>query len=522
MGMVEKNSLYIVGIDLGTSNSAIAVYQKGQAEILKVDDGRNTLPSVVSIVDNETTLVGKQARKRLLIDPDNTVSSIKREMGSNWKKEFPNRPDKEYTATEISAEILAKLISDAQKNSLDILQGTPRYGVICIPANFDDNQKNATIEAAKLARLEVISLIEEPVAAAIAYALEKDREQTILIYDLGGGTFDVSILRVDSTGEGLAKFKIFAKEGVQKLGGDDFDYEIMKIASSRFQETSGIDLLDLRKDQGIAKKALREAQQKLKDQSETAKCELTESQSAKIDIPNLIKDESGNVHNLEVEIQRQEFNEAIRPLLLQSKEAIEKALTSSKLTIEDISRIILVGGSTRVPLVREILTEMFGKEPYSDINPDTVVAAGAASFAATLGVPDDPDVKPQIEETLVIDNIVTLCLGIETRDRRFSLVIDKGLEIPSDMPLQVSKEYSTQRDNQTEIRISIYQSNELQEFIYNDGVSCIGEFLITKITPQPKGQEKITVTFELDQQNLLKVKAESTSGMGGALEIKRS
>ncbi|MBR8831309.1 MAG: Chaperone protein DnaK [Chroococcopsis gigantea SAG 12.99] len=522
MGIVEKNSTYIIGIDLGTSNSVIAVYQKGRAEILKVDDGRSTLPSVVSIVDNETTLVGKQARSRLLLDPDNTVSSIKREIGGAWKKEFPNRPGKEYTATDISAEILSKLITGAQQTSMDILQGTPRYAVICIPANFDDNQKNATIEAAKLARLEVVSLIEEPVAAAIAYALEKEREQTILIYDLGGGTFDVSILRVDSTGDGLSKFKIFAKEGVQKLGGDDFDYEIMKIASERFKQASGIDLLDLKKDQGIAKKALRDAQQKLKDKAETAKCELTESKTARIDIPNLIKDESGKVHNLEIEIDRTEFNEAIGPLLLQSKEAVEKALTNSKLTIDDVSRIILVGGSTRVPLVREMLTEMFGKEPYSDINPDTVVAAGAATFAATLSVPDDPDVKPQIKETLVVDNIVTLALGIETRDRRFNVIIPKGGEIPNDKPLCISKEYSTQRDNQTEMRISVYQSADTKDFVNDDGVTCIGEFLITKIPAKLKGEEKVTITFELDQQNLLKVKAEATSGVGGSLEINRS
>jgi len=522
MGLVEKNSTYIVGIDLGTSNSAIAVYQKGRAEILKVDDGRNTLPSVVSVVDNDTTLVGKQARSRLLIDPDNTVASIKREIGSAWKKEFPNRPGKEYSATDISAEILAKLIADAQQTSMEILQGTPKYAVICIPANFDDNQKNATIEAAKLAHLEVISLIEEPVAAAIAYALEKERDQTILIYDLGGGTFDVSILQVDSTIDGLAKFKILAKEGVQKLGGDDFDYEIMKIAAARFQETSGIDLLDLKKDQGIAKKSLRDAQQKLKDKAETAKQELTESQKAPMEIPSLIKDESGKLYNLEIEIERSEFNEAIRPLLLQSMEAVKKAIDSAKLTIDDISRIILVGGSTRVPLVREMLVEMLGKEPYGDINPDTVVAAGAASFAATLSVPDDPDVKPQLDSSLVIDNIVTLFLGIETKDRRFSIMIEKGLEIPADRTLCKSKEYSTQRDNQTEMRISVYQSSDAKEFVYDENVNCIGEFIITKIPPKPKGQEVVLITFELDQQNLLKVKAESASGVGGTLEIKRS
>jgi len=530
MSLIEKYSTYIFGIDLGTSNSAIAVYQKGRAEILKVDDGRDTLPSVVSILDAETILVGKQARSRMLVDPNNTVSSIKREIGKIgedgklWRKEFPNRPDKSYSATDISAFILTKLLMGAQQSSMDILQGTPRYAVICIPANFDDNQKNATIDAAKMAGLEVVSLIEEPVAAAIAYALEKDRDQTILIYDLGGGTFDVSILRVDSTGEGLASFKILGKEGVQKLGGDDFDLEIMKIAAAKFQESSKIDIFDLKKDQGggVNAKVLREAQQKLKDKAEVAKRELSQSQKALIDIPSLLKDGEGKVHNLEIEIDRSEFNEAIRPLLLQSKEAVESAITAARLTIEDISRIILVGGSTRVPLVREMLTEMFGKEPYSDIDPDTVVAAGAASFAATLTVPDDPDVKPQLDSSLVIDNLVTLNLGIEVKDRHFNLIIAKGQEIPADAPLCMSKEYSTQRDNQTEIRITVYQSSDTKEFIYEEGVICIGEFLIAKIPPKPKGEEKITITFELDQQNLLKVKAESSSGVGGALEIKRS
>ena len=530
MALIEKYSTYIFGIDLGTSNSAIAVYQKGRAEILKVDDGRYTLPSVVSVLDAETTLIGKQARSRMLVDPNNTVASIKREIGKTgedgkpWSKEFPNRPERSYSATDISAFILTKLVMGAQQSSMDILQGTPRYAVICIPANFDDNQKNATIDAAKLAGLEVVSLIEEPVAAAIAYALEKDRDQTILIYDLGGGTFDVSILRVDSTGEGLASFKILGKAGVQKLGGDDFDLEIMKIAAAKFQASSEIDIFDLKKDQGggVNAKVLREAQQKLKDKAEVAKCELSQSQKALIEIPSLLKDGEGKVHDLEIEIDRSEFDAAIGPLLLQSKEAVESAIAAAKLTIEDISRIILVGGSTRVPLVREMLTEMFGKEPYSDIDPDTVVAAGAASFAATLTVPDDPDVKPQLDSSLVIDNLVTLNLGIEVRDRRFNLIIAKGQEIPADAPLYASKEYSTQRDNQTEIRITVYQSSDTKEFIYEEGVTCIGEFLITKIPPKPRGEEKITITFELDQQNLLKVKAESSSGVGGALEIKRS
>lgn len=522
MGMVEKNSPYIVGIDLGTSNSAIAVSVGGKAEIIPID-GRKMLPSVVSVIDKDTILVGQPARGRLVLDPGNTVASIKREMGGNWKKEFANLPGKEYTPTDISAEILSKLVAGAQQSGMELLRGTPRYAVICIPANFDDVQKTATIEAGKLAKLEVVRLIEEPVAAAIAYALEKERDQTILVYDLGGGTFDVSILQVDSTKEELAKFKILAKEGVQKLGGDDFDYQIMEIAAQRFKETSGIDILDLKKDQGISAKALRDAQQNLKDKAEAAKCELTESQKAQLSIPNLIKDESSNVHNLEVEITRSEFNDAIRPLLLQSKEAVEKALTSASLTIEDISRIILVGGSTRVPLVREMLIEMFGREPHGDIDPDTVVTMGAASFAAALSVPSDPEVKPQSDRVFAIDNIVTHFLGIETQGGRFSCLIEKGLNIPTDKPLEVSKEYTTQRDNQTDLRISVYQSDRETEFVGTEGVKCIGEFLVTKIPPKPRGQEKITVTFELDQQNLLKVKAKSSSSSaGGELEINRS
>ena len=519
MGIEERNSPYIVGIDLGTSNSAIAVYVKEKAEIIPIE-GRKTLPSVVSIIDKETILVGQPARSRLFLDPDNTVTSVKREMGNgNWKKEFKNLPGKEYTPTDISTEILSKLVASAQQSSMEILRGTPRYAIICIPANFDDSQKQATIEAGKLANLEVIQLIEEPVAAAIAYALEKERDQTILVYDLGGGTFDVSILKVDSTQENISNFKILSKEGVSKLGGDDFDYKIMEIAAQKFKEQSGIDILDIKKDQGISVKALRETQQKLKDKAETAKCELSEAQAAQISIPNLIKDESGNIYNLEIAITRSEFNEAIRPLLLQSIEATKKALLSAKLTSEDVSRIILVGGSTRVPLVREILFDIFKKEPYGDIDPDTVVAQGAASFAATFEL---PEIKPQLDHKLVIDNIVTHFLGIESQGGKFSCLIEKDLSIPTDKPLEISKEYTTQRDNQTNLRINVYQSNEHTEFVKTEGVKLIGEFHVSRIPSKPKGQEKIIINFALDQQNLLKVTAKSTtSTAGGELEINR-
>ena len=232
MGIVAKNSPYILGIDLGTSNSALAIFVKGEAEIINVD-GSKMCPSVFSVRKDGEILVGQSARNRICVDPDNTVASIKREMGGGWKKEFPSLPSKEYTPVHISAEILSKLVSAAEQAENIDLRGTPVYAVICIPANFDESQKQATLDAGKQANLEVLYLLEEPVAASIAYALEKERDQTILVYDLGGGTFDVSILEVDSTKRGPAKFKILAKKGVPKLGGDDFDRKIMEIEIGR-------------------------------------------------------------------------------------------------------------------------------------------------------------------------------------------------------------------------------------------------------------------------------------------------
>ena len=520
--LVAKKSPYIMGIDLGTSNSAIAVYVKGQAEIIPID-GSKTLPSVFSVRNDGEILIGRQARNRALVDPDNTIASIKREMGSDWKKEFKAISDKVYTPTDISGEILHKLLTGATEAGTVELRGEPAYAVVCIPANFNDDQKTATKAAGELANLEILYLLEEPVAAAIAYALDKERDQTILVYDLGGGTFDVSILNVDSTKSDREKFDILAKEGVPKLGGDDFDAKIMDIAGQKFHKESGVDIFDLKKDQGINKKALRQAQQKLKDAAEKVKCELSETKAAMLEIPNLIKDDSGTVHNLDVEITRDEFNAAIAELIEQSKEAVDRALTSSKLTIEDIDRIILVGGSTRVPLVKEMLVEMFDKEPYADTDPDTAIARGAAIFASTLNVPeadserDSEDMRGEFE----VSNIVTHFLGIETRGGKFNRLIDKGLDIPAEEPLTFSKEYTTPRDNMTELAIRVYQSDQEADFVRNENVKCIGEFFLTRIPAKPRGEEKINVTFEIDQQNLLKVKATSSSS-SQELEIKRS
>lgn len=521
MSIIPKNSPYIVGIDLGTSNCAIAVFIKGQAEVIPIDSAK-ILPSVFSVRPDGEILVGKAARNRLMIDPENTVSSIKREIGRNWQKEFKGLPGKNYTPIDITAEILAKLVSSApQADTIDLL-GTPRHAVICIPANFDDAQKTATLAAGKLANLEVLYLLEEPVAAAIAYALEKERDQTILVYDLGGGTFDVSILQVNSTQNNRANFQILAKEGIAKLGGDDFDRKIMEIAATRLKEISNVDIFDLKKDQGISVKALREAQQKLKNAAETAKWDLTESETAQITVPNLIKDESGNVYNLDIEITCTEFNHTIQPLILQTKDAVQKALDSAQLNIDDISRIILVGGSTRVPLVKEMLIQMFGKAPYADSDPDTIVARGAAIFAATLKVDSEPEITPHklTPPQLEIANIVTHFLGIATQGGRFNCLIEKGVKIPSQRPLSVTKEFTTSRDNMTELRISVYQSDRITDFFDTQGVNCIGEFFLTEIPPKPSGEERVKVTFEIDSQNLLKVKAISSSSTG-ELQIKK-
>lgn len=527
MAIILKNSPYILGIDLGTSNSAVSIFVRGNADVIPID-GLKACPSVVSIREGGEVMVGRQARNRIMIDPDNTVASIKREMGSNWTKEFSNMPDRIYTPSDISAEILTKLMDGVQQSGTVDLRGTPRYAVICIPANFNDAQKNATKEAAALANLEVLYLLEEPVAAAIAYALDKERDQTILVYDLGGGTFDVSILNVDSSSDGPAQLKVLGKAGVPRLGGDDFDLAIMTIAAEKLKNESGVDILDLKKDQGISVKSLREAQQKLKDASETAKVELTDVASTQITIPNIIKDESGNVHALDIEITREQFNDSIRDLILQSKDAVQRALEEAKLKIEDISRIILVGGSTRVPLVKDMLTEMFGKEPYSDTDPDVVVARGAAIFGASLGVPSDKlDETEEIliedkpESTIEVNNIVTHYLGIETVGGKFNCLLEKGLEIPAETPLTVSKDFTTQRDNMSEINIRVYQSELPSDYVGIDGVMGIGEFFLAGIPPKPRGQERITVTFAIDQQNTLKVTAKSSSSSGD-LEINRS
>ena len=522
--IVEKSSSYVLGIDLGTTNCAAGIYKAGNTEVINLN-GSKTMPSVMSVLKDGDILVGSQAKSRSLIAPESTVSSIKRHMATDWEKEFEEIPGKIFTPVEVSAEIILKLIDGIIQNETVDLGGTPKYAVICVPANFNDAQKKAPQMAAELANLETLTLLEEPIAAAYAYAIEKERVQTVLVYDLGGGTFDVSILQVDSTGEANKQFKVLAKEGIQQLGGDDLDQRIMKRVAGEFAKVSDIDILELDKDQGISTKKIREAQQRLLEAVIDAKHELSEATTTSIDIPNFIHDEAGQPHHIDnFEITRDQVNGDIHDLILQTKDSVEKALSTAKLEIEDIDRIILVGGSTKIPLVKEMLHDMFGKEPYSDTDPDTAIARGAAIFGATMMLPD-PDLERREEDTpdfvIDIDNIVTHNLGIEVIGGKFSCLISKDTEIPAESPVSTSKEYTTPYDNVTELAIIVFQSSEDIEYVSSDSANCIGEFFLKGIPAKPQGEERITVEFAIDSQNLLKVKASSSSS-SGELEIRES
>lgn len=522
--IVEKSSSYVIGIDLGTTNCAAGIYKTGKTEVINVN-GTKTMPSVMSVLKDGEILVGSQAKSRSLIAPDSTVSSIKRHMATDWTKEFEEIPGKVFTPVEVSAEILLKLIDGILQNETIDLGGTPKYAVICVPANFNDTQKKATQMAAELANLEILTLLEEPIAAAYAYAIEKERVQTVLVYDLGGGTFDVSILEVDSSGDANKQFKVLAKEGIQKLGGDDFDQLIMERVAGEFAKDSNIDIFDQDTDQGISSKKTREAQQKLLEAVIAAKHELSEATTTSIDIPNFIQDESGQPHHIDnFEITREQINEELRDLIFQTKDSVEKALSTAKLEIEDIDRIILVGGSTKIPLVKEMLHEMFGKEPYSDTDPDTAIARGAAVLGATMILPD-PELDRPKEDTpdfvIDTDNIVSHNLGIEVIGGKFSCLIPKDTEIPEEGPVTVAKDYTTPHDDVTELAIVVFQSSADVDYVSSDSAKCIGEFFLKGIPPKPRGEETINVEFEIDSQNLLKVKASSSSS-SDELEIHES
>lgn len=511
--LVEQISPYVLGIDMGTSTSIAAAYRRGRGEVLAVF-GQTVVPSVVNYRADDEPLVGVQAKRRVLIDPDGTVVSIKRDMGNpECRREVNGRA---IRPEEVSALILEHIKNGVQQH--EFLGGTVHNAIVTIPANFNHNQREATLEAGRLAGLEILRLVEEPVAAAVAYGFGRERDQTILVYDLGGGTFDVCILKVESSTDAGASFSVLGKAGIPKLGGDDFDEALMKILAQSIIDQGGPDVLDLKKDQGINKKKLRNAQQTLKEKAEEAKIELTQAESAMVEVPSLIKDENGVEFHLSAEITRAAFSEAIKPLVDQSADCIRQAMSEAKIEIDDIDRVILVGSSTRTPAIREMVTEMLGKEPYGDIDPGTAVAIGAAILGATFELPGEKPPEDCLDDsTLKETNTTSHYLGIETFGQRFSKILDKGIEIPCEN----KKTYATAQDNQPELRIAVFQFPVETEVIDMDvpGAACLGEFHLGPLDPALKGQIQVEVTFRIDESGVLKVVASGTADQGLTKEL---
>lgn len=516
--LVEKWSPYVLGIDLGTSTSIASVYRRGKPEVLDIF-GQKVIPSVVNYGAESEPLIGLQAKRRALIDPDNTVTSIKRHMGdADFQREING---KAIRPEEVSALILEYLKNGAQER--EDLGGTLRYAVVTIPANFNNNQREATLEAGRLAGLEVLRLIEEPVAAAVAYGFGHERDQTIMVYDLGGGTFDVCILKVDASSNSDSSFAVLGKAGIPKLGGDDFDEVLMNMMVANIVGQGGPDILDMKKDQGVSKKKLRAALQILKEKAEEAKIELSDAEVAAVDVPNLIKNENGQEFHLSMEINRASFEEGVKPLVERSADCIRQALEEAKLTFDDIDRIILVGGSTRAPIIRKLITEMFGKEPYGDIDPATAVSQGAAILGATFELPGEKAPEDQLAPHQVAAATTTShFLGIEVLDQQFSVLLNKGMEIPCCN----NGTYTTTRDNQTEIRIAVFQFPKETAVVDMriEGSACLGEFLLEPLEPAPKGHVNVDVDFSIDANGVLKVRAKSLdkAGLCKELEIRIS
>lgn len=456
-----------VGIDLGTTNSVVAVLEGGEPTVIANAEGSRTTPSVVAFAKDGEVLVGEVAKRQAITNPDRTIRSVKREMGTNWSIDIDG---KGYNAQEVSARTLMKLKRDAEA----YLGDTVTEAVITVPAYFDDAQRTATQEAGKVAGLEVLRIINEPTAAALAYGLEKgDEDQTILVFDLGGGTFDVSVLEI---GDGV--FEVKSTSGDTSLGGDDWDERVITWLVESFTNDHGV---DLSKDNM--------AMQRLKEAAEKAKIELSSSQSTQINLPFVTATDAGPLH-MDYALSRSKFQELTSDLLERCRKPFEQAIKDAGLSMSEIEHVILVGGSTRMPAVTELVQTMTGKEPNKSVNPDEVVAVGAAVQAGVL--------RGEVKDILLLD-VTPLSLGIETKGGVMTKMIERNTTIPT----RRTEVYTTAEDNQPSVEIHVLQGErEMSQFN-----KTLGKFQLVDIPPAPRGVPQIEVTFDIDANGIVHVSA---------------
>jgi len=456
-----------VGIDLGTTNSVVSVLEAGDPVVIPNSEGSRTTPSVVAFSKGGEVLVGEVAKRQAITNPDRTIRSVKRHMGTTWSTEIDG---KKYTAQEISARTLMKLKRDAEA----YLGDTVTQAVITVPAYFDDAQRTATKEAGQIAGLEVLRIINEPTAAALAYGLDKgSADETVLVFDLGGGTFDVSILEI---GDGV--FEVKSTHGDTHLGGDDWDQKVIDWLVDQFKSAHGV---DLSKDNM--------AVQRLKEAAEKAKIELSQVQQTQINLPFITATADGPLH-LDEQLSRAKFQDLTADLLERTRSPFEQAIKDAGLTKDEIDHVILVGGSTRMPAVHDLVVELTGKEANKGVNPDEVVAIGAAVQAGVL--------KGEVKDVLLLD-VTPLSLGIETKGGVMTKLIERNTTIPT----RKSEVFSTAEDNQTTVEIHVLQG-ERQMAIDN---RTIGKFQLTGIPPAPRGMPQVEVTFDIDANGILHVSA---------------
>jgi molecular chaperone DnaK len=454
-----------VGIDLGTTNSVLAILDGGDPTVIANAEGSRTTPSIVSFKDGEI-LVGEVAKRQAITNPDHTVRSVKRDIGTDWKIEVD---DKTYTAQEVSARILMKLKRDAES----YLGDTVTDAVITVPAYFNDAQRQATKEAGQIAGLDVLRIINEPTAASLAYGLDKKSDETILVFDLGGGTFDVSVLEI---GEGV--FEVKATSGDTHLGGDDWDQAVIEWLVKSFKDDHGVDLSQDRM-----------ASQRLKEAAEKAKIELSSVAETEINLPFITATDAGPLH-MQYKLTRSEFQKLTEDLLDRTKSPFNQAIKDAGIDVENIDHVILVGGSTRMPAVQELVKDLTGKVPHKGVNPDEVVAAGAAIQAGVL--------KGDVKDILLLD-VTPLTLGIETKGSVMTKMIERNTTIPT----KRSEIFTTAENNQPEVEIHVLQGERAMAADNNS----LGKFRLTGIPPAPMGLPQIEVSFDIDANGIVNVNA---------------